>query len=48
VQKEVGYFIPDPVKGQPAPQSNDTGIDERGLIHMVDRYVGFDILEYTG
>ncbi|MEQ8192935.1 MAG: hypothetical protein RIB59_00455 [Rhodospirillales bacterium] len=46
--KEVGYFIPEPVKGQPAPQSNDTDFDHRDLIHMVDRYVGFDILEYEG
>ena len=46
--KEVGSFVPEPVNGQPAPQSNDTDIDERDLIYMVDRYVGFDILEYTG
>ena len=29
-----------------APQSNDVMLDERGLIHMVDRLVGFDILEF--
>jgi hypothetical protein len=43
---EVGYFIPDPVGGHTAPQSNDVMLDERGLIYMVDRWVGFDVLEY--
>ena len=46
--REVGSFVPEPVKGQPAPQTNDSDIDDRGLIYIVDRYVGFDILEYTG
>jgi hypothetical protein len=43
---EVGYFIPDPVGGRNAPQSNDVMLDERGLIYMVDRWVGFDVLEH--
>jgi hypothetical protein len=46
--REVGAFIPEPPAGQPAPQSNDVFVDERGLIHMVDRNVGYDILEYLG
>jgi hypothetical protein len=46
--REVGYFIPDPVGGRPAPQSNDVMLDERGLICVVDRYVGFDVLEFNG
>ena len=41
----VGYFIPEPVAGQPYPQTNDVDVDERGLIYIVDRQVGFDILE---
>jgi hypothetical protein len=45
---EVGYFVPDPVGGRNAPQSNDVMLDERGLIYMVDRWVGFDVLEYKG
>jgi hypothetical protein len=45
---EVGYFIPQPVAGRPAPQSNDVALDARGLIYMVDRHVGFDILEFVG
>ena len=46
--REIGYFIPEPVAGWPAPQSNDVTLDERGLMYMVDRHVGFDILEYEG
>jgi hypothetical protein len=46
--REVGYFIPQPVAGRPAPQSNDVALDERGLIYVVDRHVGFDVLEFTG
>jgi hypothetical protein len=45
---EVGYFIPDPAGGRSAPQSNDVMLDERGLIYMVDRWVGFDVLEFKG
>ena len=45
---EVGYFIPEPVGGRPAPQSNDVVLDQDGLIYMVDRYVGFDVLEFNG
>jgi hypothetical protein len=43
--REVGCFIPDPAGGHAAPQSNDVMLDERGLIYMVDRLCGFDILE---
>jgi len=43
--REVGYFIPEPIAGQSAPQTNDVDVDARGLIYIVDRYAGFDILE---
>jgi hypothetical protein len=33
------------VAGRSAPQSNDVMLDERGLVYMADRLVGFDILE---
>jgi hypothetical protein len=46
--REVGYFIPEPVAGRKAPQSNDVTLDDRGLIYMVDRHVGFDVLEFGG
>ena len=43
--REVGFFIPEPTGGHAAPQSNDVMLDARGLIHMVDRLCGFDVLE---
>jgi hypothetical protein len=46
--REVGSFIPDPVGGRAAPQSNDVMLDDRGLIYVVDRHVGFDVLEFNG
>ena len=44
--QEVGHFIPDPAPGKVAPQSNDVDVDNKGLIYLVDRYAGFDILEF--
>ncbi|MGB8577676.1 MAG: hypothetical protein WCD56_14060 [Pseudolabrys sp.] len=46
--REAGYFIPEPAGGRPAPQSNDVVLDQRGLIYVVDRHVGFDVLEFDG
>jgi hypothetical protein len=46
--REVGYFIPEPATGQPAPQTNDVDVDARGLVYIVDRYQGFDVLEFAG
>ncbi len=42
---EVGHFIPEPSAGQSSPQSNDVDTDERGLIYLLDRNQGLDILE---
>ncbi len=42
---ETGFYIPEPVGGQPAPQTNDVDTDDRGLIYLIDRFRGFDILE---
>ncbi|MBM3359587.1 MAG: RNA polymerase subunit sigma-70 [Betaproteobacteria bacterium] len=44
--REAGYYIPQPAPGKVAPQTNDVDVDERGLIYIVDRYTGFDILEF--
>jgi len=44
--QEAGHFIPEPVSGNPAPQSNDVFVDRRGLIYLLDRNAGFDILEF--
>jgi hypothetical protein len=45
--QEVGHFIPEPAPGQPGPQTNDVDVDQRGVIYLVDRGPGFDILEFT-
>ena len=46
--KEVGYFIPEPVGGNTGPMSNDVDTDGRGLVYLMDRFSGFDILEFNG
>ncbi|MEP7206142.1 MAG: RNA polymerase subunit sigma-70 [Casimicrobiaceae bacterium] len=45
---EVGHFIPEPAAGQSSPQSNDVDVDTNGLIYLLDRNHGLDILEYAG
>lgn len=45
--REVGYFIPQPAAGKAAPQTNDVDTDGRGLIYIVDRHGGFDVLEFA-
>jgi len=46
--EEIAHFIPEPINGHPSPQSNDVDVDERGLIYLLDRNAGFDILEFIG
>lgn len=43
---EIGHYIPEPRSGFAAPQTNDVDIDDRGLIYLIDRNNGFDILEH--
>jgi hypothetical protein len=45
---EIGWYIPEPPSGQASPQSNDVFVDERGLVYVIDRNVGLDILEPVG
>ncbi|MBI4292608.1 MAG: RNA polymerase subunit sigma-70 [Betaproteobacteria bacterium] len=45
--QEVGHFIPEPATGKAAPQTNDVDTDTRGLVYIVDRHGGFDILEFA-
>jgi len=45
--REVGFFIPEPVDGNVTPQSNDVDVDDKGLIYLLDRFAGFDILEFS-
>jgi hypothetical protein len=46
--EEVGYFIPEPGPGQSSVQSNDVFVADDGLIYLIDRFDGLDILKYTG
>jgi hypothetical protein len=43
--KEVGHFVPDAAPGAERLSSNDVTIDDRGLIYLVDRVSGLDIIE---
>jgi len=43
--QEVAHYIPEPIAGQASPQTNDVDLDRRGLVYIVDRMVGFDVLE---
>ena len=42
---EVASYIPPPVAGEASPQSNDVDVDAHGLIYLLDRNRGLDILE---
>ncbi len=44
--QEVAHFIPPPGPGGP-PQSNDVDVGGNGLIYLLDRNSGLDILEKT-
>ncbi|HTN70643.1 MAG TPA: hypothetical protein VMO00_06095, partial [Methylomirabilota bacterium] len=43
--KEVGYYVPQPGKGQKTVKSNDVFRSEGGLLYLMDRYDGLEILE---
>ena len=45
--EEVAHYIPEPLGGEAAPQTNDVDVDARGLIYLLDRNRGLDILEMT-
>lgn len=45
--QEAGHYIPQPGPGAQFAQSNDVFVDERGLIYLIDRVGGFDILRLT-
>jgi hypothetical protein len=46
--KEVASYIPALLGGEPSPQSNDVDLDDRGLVYLLDRNRGLQILEMTG
>jgi hypothetical protein len=43
--QEVGSFVPEAAPGADRPSSNDVTIDSRGLIYLVDRVNGVDVIE---
>ncbi len=45
--KEVAYYIPEPYPDQDSPQSNDCDVDDKGLVYLIDRNRGLDILQVT-
>jgi hypothetical protein len=45
--KEVGYYESAAPEGFDRASSNDVTLDERGLIYMIDRQNGVDIIETT-
>jgi hypothetical protein len=45
---EVGYYVPPAREGCGSAQSNDVFVDRKGLIYLIDRCRGLDILKYTG
>jgi hypothetical protein len=45
--KEVAHYIPRPATGIKFPQTNDVFVDKRGLIYLIDRHNGLDIVQFT-
>lgn len=43
--KEVGHYLPDAPDGAERASSNDVTIDRRGLIYLIDRVRGVDVIE---
>ena len=44
--QETGFYIPAPTAGEASPQTNDVDVDERGLIYLLDRNCGIDVVEF--
>ena len=45
--REVGFYEPDPPKGYDMVSSNDVTVDPSGLMYLIDRQRGLDIIEGT-
>lgn len=45
--REVAHYIPATPRGGTRPSSNDVTIDSRGILYLVDRINGVDIVETT-
>ena len=46
--REVGHYEPPPAPGSKRTVSNDVWVDGRGLVYLLDRDGGLDILEWRG
>jgi hypothetical protein len=44
---EVAFFVPPPGPDGAPPQSNDVDVDDAGIIYLLDRNEGLDILEMS-
>ncbi len=47
VPREIGFYEPDPPEGFQLASSNDVTMDRRGLLYLIDRQRGVDIIETT-
>ena len=43
--QEIGYYVPTPGRGQKTVKSNDVFRAENGLLYLIDRLDGLEILE---
>ncbi|MDH3218201.1 MAG: RNA polymerase subunit sigma-70 [Gammaproteobacteria bacterium] len=43
---ETGFYIPAPAADEPSPQTNDVDLDARGLVYLLDRNRGFEVVEF--
>ena len=43
--QEIGYYVPNPGRGQKTVKSNDVYRDDNGLLYLIDRLDGLEILE---
>ena len=44
--QEIGYYVPNPGRGQKTVKSNDVYRVANGLLYLIDRLDGLEILEY--
>ena len=44
--QEIGYYVPNPGRGQKTVKSNDVYRGANGLLYLIDRLDGLEILEY--
>jgi hypothetical protein len=43
----IGHYVPAPIKGNQFTMSNDVFVDGRGLIYLIARNDGLEILRFT-